>query len=158
MKSLKSKFLILILLGILAMQWYRPNKNYYQEVTKRDFLQHEKAPKEVADLFRKACYDCHSNQTNYKWFDEIAPISWVVDNNIKNGSFGLNFSHWSELTPLDKEIMFPAIVFDINSGKMPKKNYLRFHPEAQLTEADKAKMTAWIRKIKIRFVGEGNTH
>ncbi|NER12603.1 hypothetical protein GWK08_04065 [Leptobacterium flavescens] len=140
----------IILFGL--MQLYRPAKNLQSAVNKNDFLLAEKAPSEIALLYKKACYDCHSNNTNYSWFDNIAPLSWYVDNNIKKGVFSLNFSEWKNLTPIDKEIMFSAIPFDIMTDKMPPQKYRMLHPKAELSNNDKTKMIKWLTEVKLHFL------
>ncbi len=47
---------------------------------------------EVMKIFKTACYDCHSNETVYPWYSNIAPFSWVVSNHINEGRKVLNFS------------------------------------------------------------------
>jgi len=153
--KLKYSIVITALILIVAIQWYRPHKNVQSQATPSDFLVYEKAPEDVKTLYTKSCYDCHSNYTDYKWFDHIAPISWYVDRNIKNGSFALNFSNWEHITDLEKEIMFAAIPFNINSERMPTTNYIKIHPEARLSEEEKSKMITWLIQVKEKFLEEG---
>lgn len=121
----KYSIVITILVLIVAIQWHRPYKNSQSVITSSDFLVYENAPEDVRILYTKSCYDCHSNYTNYTWFDHIAPISWYVNKNIKNGVFVLNFSNWEHITNLEKEIMFTSIPFNINSERMPTANYTK---------------------------------
>lgn len=146
------KIALVPLLIIVICQFYRPNKNTQKKSTNDDFLVVENAPKNIALLYTNSCYDCHSNYTNYEWFDHVAPISWFVDNNIKNGIYNLNFSDWGSLDDLNKEIMFSAILFNIETEAMPKKSYTQFHPKAVLSENNKKQMMTWIKKIKTRFL------
>ena len=148
----KSAILCLMLFGLI--QFYRPAKNIQSAINENDFLLTENAPVEIASLYKKACYDCHSNNTDYSWFDNIAPLSWYVDSNIKRGVFGLNFSDWKKLTAIDKEIMFSAIPFDIMTDKMPPKKYSLFHPKAELSNNDKIKMIKWLTEVKLHFLEE----
>jgi len=150
--KLVSKIGATVLFIFIAIQWYRPYKNAQISSDYADLLISENAPKEVIALYRNACYDCHSNYTQYAWFDNIAPISWYVDSNIKEGKFVLNFSNWKNLTVIEKEIMFQAIPFDIDQEKMPKKKYTLFHPKATLSEENKQTMIAWLALVKTRFL------
>jgi len=121
----KYSIVITILVLIVAIQWHRPYKNSQSVITSIDFLVYENASENVRTLYTKSCYDCHYNYTNYTWFDHIAPISWYVNKNIKNGVFVLNFSNWEHITNLEKEIMFTSIPFNINSERMPTANYTK---------------------------------
>lgn len=78
-----------------------------------------------------ACFDCHSNQTVWPWYSNIAPISWLIQRDVDEGRTHLNFSTWS----LDKGAKAP---FMVSSGQMPPARYLIVHPEANLSAADKA--------------------
>ncbi|MEP0266321.1 heme-binding domain-containing protein [Dokdonia sp.] len=152
--KLKYKIIVLILLMLVCIQFYRPNKNVQKGATISDILISKNAPAEISKLYTNACYDCHSNYTNYEWFDNIAPVSWFIDANIEKGVSVLNFSNWKNISIIEKEILFSAISFNIDSDKMPKKNYTMFHPKSELSEEDKAKMIEWIIQVKKRFLEE----
>ena len=62
-----------------------------------------KAPAEVMHILRKACYDCHSNETVWPWYSYIAPISWTVESDVKAGRSDLNFSEWSDYSPMKQD-------------------------------------------------------
>ena len=85
------KVLAFFLIFFLAMQFYRPDKNSSNMESHKDFLTVENVPAPIARIFKTSCYDCHSNQTDYAWYDNIAPLSWYVDKNIKRAKFSLNF-------------------------------------------------------------------
>ena len=57
-----------------------------------DFIVIEQAPEEVAQLMKAACYDCHSNSTNYPWYSNIAPVSWWLKRHVRKGGYSLNYS------------------------------------------------------------------
>jgi hypothetical protein len=78
-----------------------------------------------------ACFDCHSNQTVWPWYSNIAPISWLVQHDVDEGRKHLNFSTWAAGQGAEA----PAMV---ESDKMPPFQYMLAHPEARLSEADKA--------------------
>ena len=84
------------------------------------------------DLAKRACFDCHSNETVWPWYSNIAPASWLVQRDVNKGREELNFSNWGgELDDLDE---LPEAV---QEGEMPPKEYLLLHPEAQLTAQEK---------------------
>ncbi len=99
---------------------------------------------EVMDILEKSCYDCHSQKTKWPTYSYIAPISWVVSSNVKNGRKALDFSKWANI---DKKIKIERIERMkklINNSMMPKSGYLVFHPEAELNK-DKIKILEnWI--------------
>lgn len=91
-------------------------------------------------LVRAACYDCHSNETRYPWYGNIAPVSWLVYHDINEGRENLNFSTWTK-----REVEVDNLIDQIEKGAMPKPIYLPMHPEAQLTAEQKAQLIAGLQ-------------
>jgi hypothetical protein len=93
-------------------------------------------PAEVKIILRRACYDCHSNETNLRWYDKIAPVSWQVAAHIKKGRELMNFSEWNKLAPTDQKAKLWECLNQINAGAMPVKGYEMVHTSAKVSEQD----------------------
>ena len=93
-----------------------------------------------------ACFDCHSNQTVWPWYSNIAPMSWLVQRDVDEGRKHMNWSEWTA----GQGVAAPAMV---ESDKMPPFQYMLAHPEARLSDADKA---AFIDGLTATFSGGGN--
>jgi len=104
-----------------------------------------KAPKEVMAILKKSCYDCHSNNTNFPWYSDIAPISWQVHSNIKNGRAWMNFSIWNRYDEKKKQKFYKGIVDALNI-KMPPAEYLLIHKEARLSPKERKLLQDWAQK------------
>jgi mono/diheme cytochrome c family protein len=78
-----------------------------------------------------ACFDCHSNETVWPWYSNIAPISWRLQNHVTEGRDVLNFSEWGT-----GEQETDEIVEVVREGEMPPWDYLLSHAEARLSAAD----------------------
>ena len=142
------KILLVIAIVFIAMQFYRPYENSKNVDNSKDFLIVEKAPKEIVEIFKTSCYDCHSNHTEYKWYDNIAPLSWYVDSNIKRAKFSLNFSEWGDFPSWRRLLFFQgAIPYDIDIKKMPPQNYLLMHSDAEISSDKKEQIARWISSI-----------
>ncbi len=105
-----------------------------------------KASKEVLEILKRSCYDCHSNETTWPTYSSIAPISWQVAANVKNGRKALNFSNYSNI---DKEIKTKRLeraIKTINNGLMPPPDYILLHKEAILSDEDKKIIVDWFKK------------
>lgn len=87
------------------------------------------------EMARRACFDCHSNQTIWPWYSRIAPASWLVYNDVAEGREILNFSDWQNGRREGEKA--DEISEEIEEGKMPPFQYRLAHPEAQLSDADK---------------------
>jgi hypothetical protein len=94
-----------------------------------------------------ACYDCHSNETVWPWYSNVAPVSWLVQRDVDHGRTRLNFSEWGSG---EQEADDAAEAY--SSGQMPLPVYLVMHPDANFSEADRA---AFIRGLIATFGGEG---
>jgi hypothetical protein len=90
---------------------------------------------QTKELAQRACYDCHSNETVWPWYSNIAPVSWLVQYDVEDGRQQLNFSEWGSSRRDGEEGDEMAEV--IYKGEMPPANYLLTHPEARLTDAEK---------------------
>ena len=90
---------------------------------------------ETRALAQRACFDCHSNETVWPWYSNVAPVSWLVYHDTEEGREYLNFSEWgSDREGEEGEEM----VEQIKKGDMPLPIYLPAHPEARLTPAEKS--------------------
>ena len=87
------------------------------------------------ELASRACFDCHSNETEWLWYHNIAPISWGVQFDVHEGREKMNFSEWNREYEESDEA-----AEKIDEGEMPLPRYLPFHPEAQLTDAEKQEL------------------
>ncbi len=86
---------------------------------------------QTRELAQRACFDCHSNETVWPWYSNIAPVSWLVQSDVNEGRSHLNFSDWSKVR---EAFEIPEVV---QEGRMPPSIFLIMHPEARLTQAEK---------------------
>jgi hypothetical protein len=101
------------------------------------------APLEVTSVFNKSCYDCHSHETEWPWYSNIAPVSWLVSSDVEDGRSHLNFSKWGNLSRKDIVKMKEEIWEEIEKGNMPLWQYTILHPEANLKQKDKNLIKGW---------------
>jgi hypothetical protein len=90
------------------------------------------------NLAQRACFDCHSNETTWPWYSNIAPVSWLVYRDVVEGRQYLNFTEWS--TQLNNSRMGDELSEKINSGEMPPFFYLWMHSTARLNDAEKQQL------------------
>lgn len=87
----------------------------------------------TAALARRACFDCHSNETKWPWYSSIAPLSWLVHRDVTEGRKHINFSDWKR--PAEQHVDEFQEVFDESS--MPPVLYLLGHPSARLSPVER---------------------
>jgi len=102
------------------------------------------APAEVKAILKRSCFDCHSNETELRWYDRISPMSWAVAKDIQGGRSVFNFSSWNSLSTAQQKDKFWEIVNHAISGAMPLKEYILMHPTAKLSEADRAILKKYV--------------
>ena len=101
------------------------------------------ASPEVASVLRRACYDCHSNETVWPWYSRLAPVSWVIAHDVNEGRAELNFSTWNQLS-VDKQAKAMKESWkEVAEGEMPTWYYVILHPEARLSAKDRSLLQAW---------------
>lgn len=93
-------------------------------------------PVDINAIIRKSCFDCHSNQTNLKWYDKLTPANFIVYSHIQKGRKALNFTKWDSLTKPAQNSLLYYSVNKIIQGEMPLKSYTFVHPNAKLTDKD----------------------
>lgn len=101
------------------------------------------APAAVRSILRRACYDCHSNETVWPWYSRIAPVSWLVASDVHEGRADMNFSTWNRRTREEQLKAFQECWEKVEQGDMPPLLYRPAHPAARLSEADRSALRAW---------------
>jgi hypothetical protein len=89
---------------------------------------------QTEQLARRACYDCHSNETAWPWYSNVAPVSWLLQRHVVEGRAELNFSEWGAGREGEEAEELAEVVLE---GGMPPRSYLLLHPEAILSRAEK---------------------
>lgn len=83
------------------------------------------------ELAQRACFDCHSNQTSWPWYANVAPASWLVQSDVDEGRRTLNFSEWTRTYGEAGESGET-----VRNREMPPRRYVVLHPAARLSEAE----------------------
>lgn len=99
------------------------------------------APPEVKAALRAACYDCHSNETTWPWYARVAPVSWLLAYDVKNGREELNYSTWQKYDANRQHKKMAETVKTLNEGEMPPWYYLVIHGDAR--RADLQAILRW---------------
>lgn len=148
MKRKLKKVGLVLFLVLVAIQFYQPalNQNPGQVYT-NDFLIATKAPRNIANLMQASCYDCHSNNTQYLWYDYIQPARMFVESHIKDGKKELNFNEFGSYSNRKQQSKLEAISKQIKSGEMPLSSYTLTHTEAKLSTEQREEVINWINTL-----------
>lgn len=100
---------------------------------------------EVMEVLKKSCYDCHSYETKWPYYSDIAPVSFFVSSHVKKARKALNFSIWEEIDPKIKEQRLKRAVITVNNEMMALPSYVLAHEEAKLSKDEKALLINWFK-------------
>ena len=102
---------------------------------------------EAERILRKACYDCHSNETRFPWYSNIAPVSLIINHHVEDGRKNLNFSTWNQYTEDRKRQHLEDIAHEIKENSMPPYSYTFIHEDAKLNEVEQQSIYRWAREV-----------
>jgi hypothetical protein len=131
---------------IVAMQAIQPVLNISNQVLASDISKTVIIPDGVQTVLKKACYDCHSNSTNYPWYSHVQPIGWLLAKDINHAKDALNFSEFGSYSPRNQSSKLNEIVDVVSDGSMPLPSYKRMHKNARLSSDDKVLITEWAQQ------------
>jgi hypothetical protein len=141
--------LFVLFLAFVIIQFFQPDKNNQQFDMTHDISTVVTVPDSVHALLKTACYDCHSNNTNYPWYASIQPIGWWLKDHIDEGKSHLNFQEFALVEPRPnseyntrekrQDHKLEEVYEQVEIGEMPLKSYTIIHGEAKL-KAGQAKM------------------
>jgi len=100
---------------------------------------------EVKLIIQTACYDCHSHNTTWPWYSNVAPVSWLVSYDVHQARDEMNFSQWNSYSAKKMDRKFREIVEEVEEEEMPLPIYLITHSEADLDESQRAILINWAR-------------
>jgi hypothetical protein len=109
-----------------------------------DLLATNAPPAEIAALLHAACYDCHSSETRWPWYSRVAPMSWLIANDVKDGRKDLNLSDWPSTDPRRAARKLENMSEKIGYGEMPPKKYTAIHADARFTDSQRKELTDWL--------------
>lgn len=140
---MKNKILLGLVVVFAIMQLIPPGAPENSEDLSKDLIANNTVPDDVAAMLKTSCYDCHSNQTDYRWYSHIAPVSFLVARDVREGREHLNFSEWESMSKMDRAEALDEMGEEIEEGEMPMKIYFITHSDATLTDAQRARLIEW---------------
>mgnify|MGYP001550853629 CR=1 FL=1 len=134
MKRRRTVILLIIIVLLVGIQFIPVDKPVIISDNPNDLLKNYEIPENISNILRNACYDCHSNETNFPWYSYIYPIKIPIYNHIHEGRDELNFSEWDSFKKIDKLTYLDDISSEVSEGDMPLKEYIRLHSDEKLSE------------------------
>jgi hypothetical protein len=144
--NLKNKILVLLISLFMASQFLSPKKNQSGLYAVNQFFLDTNTPKEVQILLKEACFDCHSDQTDYPWYNSITPINYWLNSHIKGGKKHFDVSKWFSYSDNRKVHKLEELVEEVKERKMPLKSYTWTHKSAVLDQNQINSLVDWANR------------
>jgi hypothetical protein len=145
MKRIKKALLVAGIIFI-AMQFIQPAKNINNQFVATDISKTIPVPGNVQAILKNACYDCHSNNTNYPWYAYIQPSGWLLSTHIAEAKGKLNFNEFGNYSRRRQISKLDGIANSIKDGIMPLSSYKLMHKSARLTQNEKELLIKWVQQ------------
>jgi len=139
---------LVLLVALVGIQFIPTTRNQSDFVPETDFMLVNNAPEIIKKKLQVSCYDCHSNITQYPWYNKVQPIAWFLEDHIKKGKAELNFNEWDSLSNRRKKSKLRSIIKQIESDEMPLDSYTLIHKDASFSEAKKQELIHWVERLK----------
>ncbi len=148
MKKFFKYFFIFLLIVFVAIQFFRPTKNIATGIAANDITHKYTLPQDVQNILQTSCYDCHSNNTAYPWYNNIQPVAWFLADHVKEGKKELNFSEFASYSIRRQYKKLEEINNEVKDGGMPLESYTLIHGYAKLNELQKGIIASWINTLR----------
>jgi hypothetical protein len=135
---------VLLAIAFIGLQFIRPERTN-PAVVAADVLI---APRNVQPILKRSCYNCHSSETRWPWYSHIAPFSWRVVQDVREGREEMSFSEWNTYDKWERARLLEKICEQVEKGKMPLKPYVIMHPSADLTIEDQRALCVWAKQAR----------
>lgn len=141
------KIVLALAVVFVILQFFRPEKNVGDAVT-HNIARSFTVPPGVQMVLQRSCYNCHSNNTVYPWYEEVQPVGWFLAKHIRDGKRGLNFDEYTTYRLMKQYRRFQDIIDKVESDEMPLPSYLLIHRNARLSSSEKDELTQWCTAMR----------
>ncbi|MEQ6122629.1 heme-binding domain-containing protein [Pseudotenacibaculum sp. MALMAid0570] len=139
---------IVLLVALVGIQFIPVDLNQSKVVPKTDFMLVNDVPNDIKNKLQVSCYDCHSNNTKYPWYNKVQPVARFLEGHIKEGKAELNFNEWDDYSNRRKNSKLKSIINQIENGEMPLDSYTLIHGNAKLSEIEKKLLIEFMSDLK----------
>ena len=148
--------ILIILIIFVVIQFFRPTRNISAATSPGDIVHVYNVPAEVTEILKKACNDCHSNNTKYPWYTNIQPIGWWLQHHVNEAKSELNFAEFATYTPKRQHHKLQETAETVEKHEMPLPSYLSMHDEAKLTDAERKTLINWAKNLSDEIAQKNN--
>ena len=146
---------IVLIFGLIVAQFVRPERTNPQVDPSHEMKATFAVPGPVQEILERSCMDCHSYHTRWPWYSALAPTSWLVASDVREGRQHMNFSEWGTYTRGRMISRLDMIFDEVDKGDMPLAGYQLLHPDAKLKEKEKDILCTWAEHVSDSLTAQG---
>jgi hypothetical protein len=136
-----------LVLGAAGIQFVRPARTNPPTDPARTLFARTSVTAPAAEVLERACRDCHSNDTRWPWYSNVAPVSWFVIDHVNHGRSHFNYSDWAQYDRTDAQRLIRNSCDFARKGSMPLPSYLWMHGHARLDAQDIEALCNWTSRM-----------
>lgn len=142
---MKKKIAYTLLAVLVIIQFFRPEKNINAaaSATVNDISKVFTVPENVQSILKTSCYDCHSNNTYYPWYNNIQPVAWWLNHHVEEGKRELNFNEFATYSARRQYKKMEEVIDQVKEDEMPLSSYTIIHKDAKLSQEQKLALSNW---------------
>jgi Haem-binding domain len=151
MNKARVKLVVLTLVVFLVViQLVQPKRTNPPVIPSKSLAAHVQIPADVHSSLRRACGDCHSNQTEWPLYSHIAPLSWVITDDANEGRRHMNFDDWeAQESPQQANDRLADICKEVQTKGMPPFSYRLMHKGSSLKPDEIAAVCSWSQSFGV---------
>ena len=153
LKKVLKWLIVVLIVAFIGSQFIRPARTNPPVDESKTMFATGKVPADVRGILERSCADCHSHATVWPWYSNVAPVSWLVAEDVVDARKEMNFSVWGDYTPKRAEHKLEELCEQVEQREMPLKKYTFLHPNAKLTDADRRRLCEWSSAWRKEILG-----
>jgi len=138
---------IVLLVALLLSQFYRPAQTNPPTEPGNTLIDRLDPPPAVAQLLKRSCYDCHSHETRWPWYSQVAPASWLVAYDVNEAREHLNLSDWGAYSERAAVHKIEEMCEEVEEGEMPLWFYILLHRDATVRAEELEALCEWAQEV-----------
>lgn len=140
----RKTIILIVVVAFIVIQFFRPDRNQSGRVSKQSITQLYHIPDSVNHIIQQSCVNCHSNNTEYPWYENVQPVGWWLNYHIQKGKSQLNLDEFGKYSGSQQINKLRSMKDQIKDGKMPLWSYALAHKEARLSKSEKSLLINWL--------------
>lgn len=138
---------IVFAIVFIGIQFLRPDRTNPPVDENRTLYARVPVPPEIKTMIERSCSDCHSSNTRWPWYSNIAPVSWLVADDVQEARKHLNLSDFAQYPPLRALAKLDMMCENMQDGLMPLPKYVAMHPDAKLSKEEIDRFCSWVDSV-----------